>query len=126
MTTSIQQRAEYPLSLHLLLTGLVLISIDIAITLLLCIIKWKDCGVLAIAWYLMISVFTAMWAVISVFYLVVVIPVWLDNKVTCDYLVAVMSLVLVSYCGVLTVAYLIVIVVVLVYDCRRWRNMKQF
>lgn len=125
LTTFIRQGLEYPLNLHLLLTGLVLILIDVAITFLLCIVKWKKCGVLTVAWFLVMTVSMLIWILISILYLVVVFPVWLEDKMVCDYLVMLMSLVLVGYCGVLGVAYLIVIVVVLAYDCRRWHNMRR-
>ena len=72
------------------------------------------------------TVCTLTWLVVSIIYLAVVVPVWMGEKVTCDYLVMLVSLVLVGYCGVLGVSYLITIVLVTAYDCRRWNNMRDF
>lgn len=124
LAATIQQNAELPLSLLLLITGFVLIFIDIGITALLCIMKWKNCGVLTIAWFLVVSVCSATWTFLSIFYLAVVMPAWVDARDTCDYLVALMAMVCVGYCGILTVAYAVVIIVVIAYDCNRWRNIK--
>ena len=124
LTTSVRQGVEFPLSLLLLLTGVVLVLIDIGITLLMCIIKWKRCGVLAIAWFLVTAVCTVTWTVLSIIYLVVVVPVWQDNKISCDYLILVSTLVLVGYHGILSIVYSTVIVVVIVFDCNRWCKLR--
>lgn len=124
LTTDIEDKADFPLNLLLLITGLVLVFVDIGITALLCMIKWRRCGVLSIAWYLVTVVCAATWTFISVFYLAVVTPTWVGSKETCDYLVMLVTLVAVSYCGILTLAYVVVIVVVISYDCNRWRNLR--
>ena len=124
LSTSFKQQVEFRLSLLLLLTGIVLILIDIATTMLMCIIKWRRCGVLAIVWFLVTTMCTAAWTVFAIIYLAVVVPVWQENKVTCDYLVLLAALVLVGYIGILTVVYLIAIVVVIVFDCNRWYHMR--
>lgn len=121
-----QQGGEYPLSLHLMLTGILLVLVDIAVSSLLCIIKWKRCGVLAVAWYLVTMVAALTWTVVSVIYLEEVVPFWLDDKALCDYLVMLVTLVSAGYCALLSVAYLIVVMVVLIYECRRWQNMRDF
>lgn len=126
LATFVQQRTEFPNSLFLLLTGFFLILVDILITLLLCVVKCLKCGVLVITWYLVISVCTLVWTVLSIIYLAVVVPVWANDKGTCDYLVMIMTLVTVGYCGVLAIIYLAVIVVVIAYDCNRYRNLKDF
>lgn len=124
LTTDIEGRSEFRLSLLLLLTGLLLILIDISITALLCIVKWKKCGVLAIAWYLVTVVCSATWTFLSVFYMIVVVPVWMGAKDSCDYLVMLTALISVAYCGVLFVTYVVVIMVVIAYDCNMWRNRR--
>lgn len=124
LTTSIEQKAEFPLSLLLLVTGFVLIFIDIAITALLCIIKWKSCGILVVVWFMVIVLCSSVWTFLCVFYLSVVVPLWFEDRGSCGYLVLVCTLVGVAYCGVLTIAYLVAIVVVITYDCNRWCNLR--
>lgn len=116
--------SEFSLNLLLIVTAFVLIFIDVSITALLCMVKWKDCGVIAIAWYLVTVVCSGLWTFASVFYVSVVTPMWMDAKDTCDYLVMLTALISVSYCGVLFVAYVVAIVVVIIYDCNRLRNLR--
>ena len=125
LTTTFQQQVDFPLNLLLLLTGILLILIDIATTMLMCIIKWRRCGALAIVWFLVTTMCTAAWMVFAIIYLTMVVPAWQGNKDTCDYLVLVATLVLVGYHGILTVVYLLVIVVVIVFDCNRWYHMRE-
>lgn len=125
LTSSIQHKADIPLSLLLLITGFVLIFIDIAITAALCVIKYsRRCGVFIMAWYLVTVVCTATWTFLSILYLAVVMPSWAENRELCDYLVVVWTFMCVGYCGVLTIVYLISIVVVIAYDCNSWRNSR--
>lgn len=125
-TLSMGTDGKFPLNLLLLLTGLLLIFVDIGITSLLCVIKWRKCGALAIAWYLVTVVCSVMWTFLSVTYMIVVAPMWVGAKGTCDYLVMVTALMSVSYCGILSIVYVVVIVVVITYDCNRWRNLRDF
>lgn len=79
---------------------------------------------MAIAWFLVTTICMLTWTVLSIVYLVVVVPAWQENKDSCDYLVFVVTLVLVGYHGVVTGVYLTVIAVVIVFDCNRSYNMK--
>lgn len=117
-------KADFPLSLLLLITGFALVFTDIATTALVCVIRWQRCGLLAIAWYLGTVVCLATWTGFSVAHVSIVTPVWMESKDTCDYLVMVMALASVVYCGVLTVVYVAVVVVAVSYDCNRWRNLR--
>lgn len=125
LTARFQQQVEFPLSLLLLLTGVILILTDLATTLLMCIIKWKRCGYFAIVWFLVTTLCTIAWAVFAIIHLSMVVPEWQGNKDSCDYLVMVVALALVAYHSFLTVMYLIVIVVVIVFDCNRWYHMRE-
>lgn len=120
LTTSVQSLAPFPLILLLLLTGIILIAIDISVTFLLCIIKYKSCGVLVVVWYLITTVCILAWTIWSVLNIIVVFPAWLEERFRCDDLVMIMTLGSVVYCGVLSVIYLIVIVVVVIFDYNRW------
>ena len=91
----------------------------------MCIIKWKRCGSLAIVWFLVTTGCTIAWAVFAIVHVSMVVPEWQGNKDSCDYLVLVVALVLVAYQSFLTVVYLLVIVVVIVFDCNRWYHMRE-
>ena len=118
LTTNINDWTEFPMELLLLSTGVVLILTGISVTLLLCIVKCQKCGFLAIAWYLITAVCVTTWTVWSILYLTVVYPAWLENTATCDCLIVLLSLASAGYCGILTMVYLVVILVVIIYDCR--------
>lgn len=127
LTTTINQSAvEFPVSLLLLLTGLVLVILDLNVSFLLCTVKWKRCSVLVIAWFLVTTVCMATWTVWCLFYLGVVYPVWLEDRSTCDYLVMIVTSIAVGVFGLLTLIYVIVIFVVIAYDCNRWCNLRSF
>lgn len=122
--TNDKDGADIPLSLLLLLTGFALVFTDIAITALMCVIKWRSCGVLAIVWFLVTVAGVVIWTCLSIAHVSIVTPIWMESKETCDYFVMVVALMSVSYSGVLTVVYAAVIVVVASYDCNRRINLR--
>lgn len=118
--------AEFPLRLLLLLSGIILILVDLGISGLLCVIKYQSCGVLAAAWFLIMVVCTATWTAWSIAFIVVVFPNWLADRALCDNLVMIVTVVMTAFCGLTTLVYVVVIFIVIAFDCHRWRNMKSF
>ena len=101
----------------LLLTGIGLISIDVSASFLLCAIKYINCGVISILWFLGSEICITAWTIWSIVYVAVVFPVWQSDRRTCDDLIMIGTIIGVGVMTFIAFVYAVVIVVVTSYDC---------
>ncbi len=117
LRTSVHNHFHFPLKLLPVLTGMVLILIDVSVLCLILIIKCCGCGRLAVVWHLSVTTCMATWTVWCALYLNALAPHWLEDQKTCDGLVVGMALGGASIVGVVTLVYLATSLVVVCYEC---------
>lgn len=112
-----QSGVEFPVQLQLILTGIVLIAMDVGISLLLFAIKKLSCGTVAIVWFLTSTLLVTVWGGWSIAYAVLVYPLWNADRDSCDELVMISMLVGVALVATFMLLYWIIALVTMVYDC---------
>lgn len=117
----LNSNVDFPVRLLLVLTGALLVAIDINISILFCILKYCGCGGLAVIWYIVECLCLLMWTAWSVFYIVSVFPAWQDNLALCENLVMIPTIIAVAVMCLFTVLYLTVVVIVMTYES--WERM---
>ena len=110
---------SFPLKLLLLLTGIVLIIVDVNISIILCLIKYCGCAVLTIVWFLVETVCLFAWVAWSIVYLEAVFPAWLEDKALCDDLIMITTIVAVCMACIFAALYAVAILVVICYESKR-------
>ena len=124
LTATIRTHYHFPLKFLPLLTGMVLILIDVSVLCLFLIVKSCGCGRLAVAWHLIITTCVATWTIWSALYLSTLAPYWLKDQRTCDSLVVGVAVGGAVFMGVISLVYLTAVLVALFYECCSRRTRK--
>ena len=125
LTTSVRNYLHFPLKLLPVLTGTVLILVDVSVLCLALVIKSCGCGRLAVTWYLSVATCTATWTVWCALYLNTLAPHWLQDRRTCNDMVVGVVLVGAGLVCLVTLIYLAISLVVLVYECCGSKRQQQ-
>ena len=112
-----QPGLQYPVQLHLIITGVALIACDVSVSLLLCAIKKLSCGVLALVWFLISTVCVTVWSAWCIAYSALVYPIWNTDRRSCDDLIMISMLVSTAIILFFMALYWLIALVVTVYDC---------
>ena len=119
LAIDLDSNIDFPLRLLLVLTGALLIAIDINISILLCFLKYCGCGGLAVVWYIIDCLVLVAWTAWALYYMVAVFPTWQDDRALCENFVMISTLVAVGVSCFFALLYLAVIVIVVCYESRQ-------
>lgn len=119
LAIDLDSNVHFPLRLLLVLTGAILIAVDINVSVLFCFFKYCGCGILTVIWYMIDCIIQLTWTAWSIFYIVSVFPVWQDDRSLCDNLVMISAVIAVGIMCFFALLYVLVIILVLIYECRQ-------
>ena len=118
LAIDLNSSVNFPLKLVLVLTGVILIAVDLNLSVLFCLLKYCGCGGLVVLWYLFECLILTAWTAWSIFYTVTVFPLWQDDKDRCERFVLISAIVAVAVMTFFTLFYLAIIMIVVVYEIR--------
>ena len=113
--------SQFSLGLFLILTGVILICLDIIFSVLLCCIRFCSCRMGVFVLFLVTVTSLTVWVIFGIVYMTQEkgLPTWLNDKSTCSHLVVISSLVALCIVATFVLIYIITIITAICCYCYR-------